>query len=354
MPDDFLRTMKQATRATRAGNPTQATRLIQEALRGRGDAAPAEADYDGVTIEGRVVQDNDSKGRSTQRGATGASMLTRSFYCKAGARDYRLFLPSTAPDGVRGLVMMLHGCSQNADDFARGTAMNDHAEKHGLIVAYPCQTTEYNAHGCWNWFEPGNQMRGAGEPAILAGIAQEIAATHGVPEGAVFVAGLSAGGAMAAVLGATYPDVFSAIGVHSGLAAGAANTVTAAFGAMQGKGGRATLVQDASGAAPRVMVIHGTADSTVSPVNGAHVLAAAGVAHPLARRVVATEPDGRTTIVRLEMPDGTVVAEHREVTGLAHAWSGGDAAGSFTAPAAPDASAAMVAFFLGYTIGGNR
>ena len=273
-------------------------------------------------------------------------MLTRSYACNAGSRDYRRFLPSCAADGVRGLVIMLHGCSQDADDFARGTAMNDHAETNGLIVAYPCQTIAHNAHGCWNWFEPVNQQRGTGEPAILAGLARDVAATHSVPDGAVYVAGLSAGGAMSAVLGATYPDVFSAIGVHSGLAAGSANTVAAAFGAMKGHGGEGTLMQDASDAAPRVMIIHGSSDATVSPVNGAHVLSAAEAAHPLARRVVATDPDHHIAVVRLEMPDGTVVAEHREVTGLAHAWSGGNVAGSFTAPDAPDASAAFVEFFM--------
>ncbi len=327
MPTRFLKTLTDATRATQAGNPTEATRIIQQALSSTANQ-PA-------TMPDAVQPSNKTK-----------PMLTQTYTNDAGIRSYRLFLPSTTGDSVRGLVLMLHGCSQDADDFALGTAMNRHAEAHGLIVAYPCQTTADNAHGCWNWFEPANQQRGTGEPAILAGIAQEIAADHGVPKGTIFAAGLSAGGAMSALLGATYPDVFAAIGVHSGLAAGAANTVTAAFAAMQGHGGEARLAQDASAAAPRVMIIHGTADTTVSPVNGIHIFAAAEAAHPLARRMVETASNGHTAIVRLEMPDGAIVAEHREVTGLAHAWSGGTSEGSFTAPDAPDASAAFVEFFL--------
>ncbi len=114
---------------------------------------------------------------------------------------------------------MLHGCTQNPEDFAAGTRMNALAEAHGLLVAWPRQTAMHNANACWNWFRPEDQARGAGEPAILAGLAAEIVRDHAVPAGQVFVAGLSAGGAMAAVLAETYPDVFAAAGVHSGLRA---------------------------------------------------------------------------------------------------------------------------------------
>ena len=350
MTTRFMKTMTEATRLTQNGDTAEATRLIREALSGTpgGDGGTVAAPFDGVTIEGRAMPDLDPKARPADARRKTAPMLTQTYASDAGSRDYRLFLPSGAAEGgVKGLILMLHGCSQDADDFARGTAMNRHGEKHGLAVAYACQTSAHNAHGCWNWFDPSNQRRGEGEPAILAGMARDIARTHAIPEDRIFVAGLSAGGAMAAVLGATYPDVFNAVGVHSGLAAGAADTVMAAFAVMAGRGRRTEGIrQDDSAPAPRVMVIHGTSDSTVAPVNGSRVMEAAEKAHPLARRLAKTHPDGRTAVVRLEMPDGTVVAEHREVTGLAHAWSGGDRSGSFTAPDAPDASAAMVAFFL--------
>jgi len=267
----------------------------------------------------------------------------------AGSRDYKLFLPPQAPGGVRGLIVMLHGCTQNPDDFARGTAMNAIAAREGLIVAYPSQTNAHNANSCWNWFEPLNQRRGAGEPAILAGLAQEIVKTHGVPGGAVFAAGLSAGGAMAAILGDAYPEVFAAVGVHSGLAAGSARDIPSAFTAMKGSGALGGFPVIPGARHSRVMVVHGKKDRTVAFANGTRVFERMQRAFPKA--TVQHDPAGKGgfTRLRLVQSDGAVVAEHWEIAGLAHAWSGGNGAGSFTAPRMPDASEGFMRFFLDNT-----
>lgn len=346
MKSPMLDTMRQATRAMRDGDTASATQLIQQALSG---TAPSGEPFDGVTIEGTVARDAErhhAEGSAAPGGET-LPMLSRTHGGTAGARDYKLFLPPrAAAEGVRGLVVMLHGCTQNADDFARGTAMNAIAAREGLIVAYPNQTTGSNPNGCWNWFEPLNQRRGAGEPAILAGLAQEVARAHGVPEGAVFAAGLSAGGAMAAILGEAYPDVFSAVGVHSGLAAGSAQDVPSAFAAMNGTGAADGFPVTPDAKRARVMVVHGTRDRTVVAANGARVFERMQRAFPAARMRRDPAGEGGMTRLRLVQPDGTVVAEYWEIDGLAHAWSGGDGAGSFTAPRAPGASEGFVRFFL--------
>ena len=154
----------------------------------------------------------------------GAAFLDLRYACAAGARGYRLHVPSSADAGMQGLIVMLHGCTQGPDDFAAGTGMNALAEQHRLLVAYPAQTGGDNAMSCWNWFRPGDQLRDAGEPAIIAGLTASLRDRYAVPRGRVFVAGLSAGGAMAAIMGETYPELYAAIGVHSGLAYGCARS----------------------------------------------------------------------------------------------------------------------------------
>ena len=167
----------------------------------------------------------------------GAMFLDLHYSCPAGGRRYRLYVPSTAGEGLQGLIVMLHGCTQNPEDFAAGTGMNALAEEHRLLIVYPAQTRGDNSMSCWNWFRPGDQMRDTGEPAIIAGLTEHVRDQYAIPNGRVFIAGLSAGGAMAAVMGETYPELYEAIGVHSGLAYGSANDVMSAFTAMRGQVG---------------------------------------------------------------------------------------------------------------------
>lgn len=275
-----------------------------------------------------------------------ADFLDDQFTCAAGSRRFLTFLPSVAALNPKGLIIMLHGCTQNPHDFAAGTKMNERAEEHGFVVVYPHQSRGENAQSCWNWFRRGDQRRDMGEPAILAGLAESVAARHGVPEGKIFVAGLSAGAAMAVILGETYPDVFAAVGAHSGLPAGSAKDVPSAFAAMAGKG---TGSLAASGSAVRSIVFHGTADTTVHPDNG-HQIVQRLVDHG-PRETIQTanrgQVNGRAYSCKVTTNSaGVTLAEHWEIDGLGHAWSGGSANGSYADPAGPDASAEMVRFFL--------
>ena len=240
---------------------------------------------------------------------------------------------------------MLHGCTQDPDDFARGTRMNALARAQGVLVLYPSQSQRANAQRCWNWFKHNHQARGKGEPAILAGMVREVMATHDVDPARVYVAGLSAGGAMAAILGDAYPDLFAAVGVHSGLPTGSATDVQTAFAAMSG-GAQPLRRAARHGATPPTIVFHGDADATVNPVNGERVLEAAGlVARPEVRR--GSTATG-ASYSRRAYADGQGVerAEQWTIHGAGHAWSGGDRAGSYTDPRGPDASAEMLRFFL--------
>lgn len=275
----------------------------------------------------------------------GARYETRSFASPHGSLDYRLFLPSRLAGGPRGLVLMLHGCTQNPDDFARGTDMNTHAESHGLIVVYPHQPRSQNPQGCWNWFRPQDQRAEAGEPALLAALTRAVAAEFAVPAGAIFAAGLSAGGAMAATLAATHPGLFAAVGIHSGLPHGAAHDVASAFAAMRGQG--RGHPRPGPGAV-RMIVFHGTADATVHPSNAEALVAAAGPAlRGIRRREQGRSKGGRAYIRDVtEGPDGTPLLESWRIEAAGHAWSGGRAGGSYTDPAGPDASAEMIRFFL--------
>ncbi|MCE6951332.1 PHB depolymerase family esterase [Cereibacter sphaeroides] len=385
MKIDFATAMGRALEQIRAGQPGEATRTIQSALAPRADAAPERpaARHAAPTASDRQVEDAeiledrphprpapaprpavprrglrevvDALSRlkpasprqprgPAQRPATveGSRYERRSFSCRHGARDYMLYVPSALPEGPQGLVVMLHGCTQDPDDFAAGTNMNAHAERHGLIVAYPHQTRNHNAQGCWNWFRPGDQEAGQGEPALLSGLAREVAAEFSIGTERVFVAGLSAGGAMAATLGAAHPDVFAAVGIHSGLPPRAAQDVVSAFAAMRGE----TAGRRPSAIPVRTIVFHGLADGTVHPSNADAILAATR-AEGSRNLDSGRTPAGRSyTRETVSSSTGRVLTEIWRVDGAGHAWAGGHPAGSYTDPAGPDASAELVRFFL--------
>ncbi|MFL6630260.1 MAG: alpha/beta hydrolase family esterase [Burkholderiaceae bacterium] len=356
MNDDFQRTMDEAARLVRGGSLMEATAAIQRALGGqpptlRGGATgmPVPVDADVIDVQARVVGEPEAAPDATV-GTRPASFTAGHFRNDCGTRDYKLFEPARADARPLPLVVMLHGCTQDPDDFARGTRMNALAGAQGVLVLYPAQSQRGNAQRCWNWFKHNHQARGKGEPGILAGMVRHVVAAHDVDPARVYVAGLSAGGAMAAILGDAYPDLFAAVGVHSGLAAGSATDVQSAFAAMGG-GATAPRRVPKAGATPPTIVFHGDADSTVHVVNGERVLAAAGVT---------AGADVQNGVSRSGVPytrrvwlggQGAVRAEQWTIHGAGHAWSGGDASGTYTDPRGPDASAEMLRFFLAHPRG---
>jgi poly(hydroxyalkanoate) depolymerase family esterase len=234
-------------------------------------------------------------------------------------------------------MVMLHGCKQNPDDFASGTRMNQLAEELGFVVVYPAQSAKANVSSCWNWFQAAHQARDAGEPALIAGITREMLARHRLDERRVHVAGLSAGGAMAAVMAVTYPELYSAAGIHSGLGYASAQDLPSALAAMQGQSGRKP--RGAPADVP-LIVFHGDRDTTVHPSNGEH---------PTSGTLERTEQGNANGLAYTRTTHwnsaGRPVLEHWLVHGAGHAWSGGSPSGSFTDPRGPDASREMLRFF---------
>ncbi len=277
----------------------------------------------------------------------GAQFETRAFSNEAGSRTYKVYVPSGYNGQPLPVVVMLHGCTQDPDDFAAGTRMNEVAEELTFLVVYPCQPKSANIQKCWNWFNLGDQRRNGGEPALIAGIADEVVASFAADASRVYVAGLSAGGAAAAILAATHPDVFAAVGVHSGLACGAARDMPSAFAAMSGGG---AVAPRGGGSIVPTIVFHGDADGTVHPVNGDHVIAQGKPKAELTEIVTRGETPAGMGYTRTAHigAGGEHLLEHWELHGAGHAWSGGSRNGSFTEPRGPDASREMIRFFLGH------
>ena len=294
------------------------------------------------------------------------------------ARSHTLYVPPAANAGnALPLVVMLHGCTQDADDFAAGTGMNERARERGFFVLYPVQSQAANPQRCWNWFKHNHQQRGSGEPAWIAGLTREVIARHAIDTRRVYIAGLSAGAAMATIVAQAYPELFAAVGVHSGLPRGVARNAPQALALMQTgmvggaaadlhstprRAGLAQVPTASTSARAQVptIVFHGDQDHTVHPRNGDQVLAD-GLTHdslgaPARRRIEhGVSRHGRRYTRSLYYSSDhsadhgaadAAVAEHWLVHGAGHAWAGGHAAGSYTDPSGPDASLEMVRFFF--------
>jgi poly(hydroxyalkanoate) depolymerase family esterase len=408
--------MAEATRLTRAGRLAQATALLQRMLRGEqppdmkvgvaGDIVPAEGQplmidataqceetdrpsSSCVNISSRSAGRSPASAFTTARrqvlptlsallragrpgtgfgldglvqpapsGSTpdivpdGGKFVEATYSNPAGTRAYKLYIPSGYHGQPLPLVVMLHGCRQSPDDFAAGTRMNLIAEEQTCLVVYPAQAIEANAAKCWNWFRPNDQRRGQGEPSLIAGITDQVMRDYSVEPQRVYIGGLSAGGAAAAVMGATYPDLYAAIGVHSGLACGAAIDIPSAFAAMRQGQTSAAMCGDMStalGHGPDVptIVFHGDQDNTVHPRNGDHVMAQRRTAK-LKKKIHRSHAPGGHAYTRTVHTDasGRAMFEHWEIHGAGHAWSGGSPAGSYTDPQGPDAAREMMRFFL--------
>ncbi|MCT9812138.1 PHB depolymerase family esterase [Acidovorax sp. Be4] len=264
---------------------------------------------------------------------------------------YKLYLPpKKTSEALRPMVVMLHGCRQDAADFAAGTRMNAQARASGVVALYPEQSRRGNLQKCWNWFNPLHQQRGRGEPAVLVALTLSIAASHQVDMSRIFVAGLSAGGAMANILGIGYPEVFAAIGVHSGLPKGCATDWVSALTVMR-MGCLLPAATPAAGPFPPTIVFHGDADNTVHINNGIAVitaaLAARGAQSAEARWVEGQSAQGQGYSQTIYQDSaGRTLAEFWQLHGAGHAWSGGHPDASYTNPAGVDATAQMLRFFL--------
>ncbi|MDY0747566.1 PHB depolymerase family esterase [Paucibacter sp. R3-3] len=283
--------------------------------------------------------------------AAAGDFISRSHMLGHRRRDYKLFIPTKTNDEPMPLLVMLHGCKQDPDDFAAGTRMNDWAQREGFLVVYPSQPRSENCNNCWNWFDSRQQTRDGGEPVLIVGIVKDIMNEHPVDAARIFVAGLSAGAAMAVILGSTYPDLFAGVAAHSGLPAGAASNMLAAVAAMQGR--KSVSTAEASNLPVPTIVFHGDADPIVNLSNGATIVeqalqGSAACDIKLGRRRVEPGVHEGIRFTRAHHTDegGRHRIEEWIVHGGEHAWFGGCDEGSFTDPSGPDASAEIVRFFL--------
>jgi len=387
--------VREATRLTRAGLLVEATALLQRMLRGESVAgssggtpsdAPARLEPPTINLKANVVSEEKEVRQTTQASAAsgqrrkhaelldgmrefsglglrgpmtrappsmtdiapaGTRFIAGTFRSVAGSRTYKLFVPSRSQGQPLPLVVMLHGCTQSPDDFAAGTRMNFLAEEQNCVVVYPEQPSGANQSKCWNWFRTGDQQRDGGEPSLIAGITRQVMRDYPIDSKRVYVAGLSAGGAAAAIMAATHADLYAAVGIHSGLACGAARDLPSAFAAMRQGGGE---IADSDQAVPTI-VFHGDRDATVHPNNGNRIAEqSAKVARAKAKVIDGRVPNGHAyTRTILTDAGGRVVSEHWNIHGAGHAWSGGSPAGSYTDPRGPDAAKEMLRFFLDHS-----
>ena len=320
-----------------------------------------------LTLSLLVLASAGCGGRSGLESTSEGSFVRDSFTNEHGTRDYRLYVPSGNEEQRVPLIVMLHGCGQDAEDFAAGTRMNALGERETFLVLYPEQDAGANPLGCWNWFEPADQKRGGGEPSIIAGATEEVIAEHKVDPDRVYVAGMSAGGSMTGIMGATYPDLYAAIGVHSGLQYKAADNGREAL-IVQKRGGpdpdrQGRLAFLSARGEARILptiVFQGEEDAVVDVVNAHQTLSqwaqTNDYAHDGSDNDSITDepadafreetPEGYDYVRHLyEHPEGGVIMEKWIVEELGHDWSGGDPEGSYADPEGPDASEEMLRFF---------
>jgi poly(hydroxyalkanoate) depolymerase family esterase len=374
--------MRVATRLTQSGRLNEATGAIQRALSGAASAGPetlrarapvpAAASSPPMVLDGCVFETNTAPPATAAATDSAPGEFGSGIHTHASlTRSYKLYVPPGTAGRALPLVVMLHGCTQSPDDFAAGTGMNEQAREHGFFVLYPAQAQDANPSRCWNWFKHNHQQRGSGEPALIASLTQAVMKQHGIDPRRVYIAGLSAGGAMATIVAEAYPEIFAAVGVHSGLPRGAASSVPEALAVMnsgepragvQARAARSRAAQAAQVPSHKpvpTIVFHGDQDRTVHPRNGEQVISAAlGPADAGGPRAPHAQParveqgvsrhGKRFTRSTHHGAAGHAVAEHWLVHGAGHAWSGGRAAGSYTDASGPDATQEMLRFFFAH------